>query len=129
MEHRRTAGVRHVDALLSAVGKKGEVSNGPMEGAQPRSLGHAGLLWGLGTCPGSWEGSKGGWAGGSLQGVLPLCPAWLTAKQVGGVAVEGRGRGLRKGWELRGRGRGSREQLLTGPLLALPLVGVFREPF
>lgn len=128
MEHHLSAGIRNVDALQSAVGKRGEVSNGPMEGAHPGSLGHAGLAWGLGMCVGSWEGSSGGRAGESQQGVPPLCPAWLTPKQVGGLAVKGRGFGLRKGWELWGWGRGgqgSREQLLTGLLLALPFVGVF----
>lgn len=129
MEHRLTAGIGNMDAVLSTAGKRGEVRNGPKERADPGSLGHAGPLWGLGACAGSWEGCRGGWAGESLQGVLPRCPAWLAAKQVGGVAAKGRGRGLRKGWELWGRGGGSREQPLSGPLLALRLVGVFREPF
>lgn len=43
MEHHLTAGVRKVDAPLSALGKRGEVSNVPMERAQPGSLGHAGV--------------------------------------------------------------------------------------
>lgn len=129
MEHRLSGGVRNVDAVLSAVGKRGEVSKGPLERAQPGSLGDAGLLWGLGTCAGSWEGCNGGGAGESLQAVVPVCPGWLTARQVGGVAAKGRGGGLRKGWELWGGGRGSREQLLSGPLLATALVGVFREAF
>ena len=111
MEHHLSGGVRNVDAVLSAVGKRGEVSKGPM------------------FSPGAWEGCKGGGAVESLQAVVPVCPGWLTARQVGGVAAKGRGGGLRKGWELWGGGRGSREQLLSGPLLALALVGVFREAF
>lgn len=65
MEHHLSAGIRNVDALQSAVGKRGEVSNGLMEGAHPGSLGHAGLVWGLGMCVGSWEGSSSGRAGES----------------------------------------------------------------
>ena len=48
MEHRLTAGVRNVDALLSVVGKGGKVSSVPMESAQPGSLGHG---WGAGRDP------------------------------------------------------------------------------
>ena len=120
MKHRLTAGVRDVDALLRVAWQKGEVSNGPMERAELRSLGHASLRWGLGMCPGSWQGSKGGRAGESLGGVLHLCPARLTWDV--DLGCEGR-------WELWARGRGNREQLLSGLLLALSSAGVFREPF
>ena len=82
MKHRLTAGVRDVDALLRVAWQKGEVSNGPMERAELRSLGHASLRWGLGMCPGSWQGSKGGRAGESLGGVLPLCQPGLRGTRI-----------------------------------------------
>ena len=53
MEHRLSGGAQNVDAQLSALRKRGEVSNEPMGRAQPGSLEHAGLPQGLRKCLGS----------------------------------------------------------------------------